>query len=149
MRVYLPASFADLDQISRGLFSPDRGFAVTARLLDISALDDEEEIAEQVRDAAASASALELRSPLRVVVVADHPRADVEELAGDHPAAVAIQGRVGLEEIACVFIDEPDAAPAVAAAAEGDEAAHDILESRDLLWWGPGELSDVPGPTPA
>ncbi|WP_084077113.1 DUF6912 family protein [Demequina sp. NBRC 110057] len=146
MRVYLPATFADLEQISRGLFTPERGYALTHRMLEISSLDDEEEIAEQVRDAAAWASVADLGSPLRVVIVADHPRADVEELPGDHPAAVAITGRVGLEEIACAFIDEPGAAAAVAAAVTGDEDARDSLDDHDLLWWGPGELAAVPGP---
>lgn len=145
MRVYLPATFADLEQIAAGLFAPEHGFAVTHRMLDISSLDDEEEIAEQVRDAAGMASAIELGSPLRVVVVADHPRADVEELSGGHPAAVAISGRVGLEEIACVFIDEPGAADAVVAA-RADEEGRVRLEGHDLLWWGPGELAAVPGP---
>ena len=145
MRVYLPAMFADLERIAAGLWEPARGYAVTHRMLDISSLDDEEEIAEQVRDTAAMASALELGSPLRVVVVADCSRADVTEIVGDHPAAVAVSERIDTAQIACVFIDEPDAAADVVAARD-DEDARDRLEARDLLWWGPGELADVPGP---
>ncbi|WP_084100887.1 hypothetical protein [Demequina sp. NBRC 110051] len=145
MRVYLPATFADLERIGAGLWEPERGYAVTHRMLDISSLDDEEEIAEQVRDTAAMASAIDLGSQLRVVVVADCSRADVTEIAGDHPAAVAVAERIDTAQIACVFIDEPDAAADVAAARD-DEDARDRLEARDLLWWGPGELADVPGP---
>ena len=145
MRVYVPATFADLEQIAAGLFAPERGFALTHRMLEISSLDDDEEIAEQVRDTAAMASVVEHESPLRVVVVADYARADVTEMVGEHPAAVAVSGRMGVEQIACVFIDEPDAAPDVRAAREGEDG-RERLESRDLLWWGPGELGAVPGP---
>ncbi|GMA36541.1 DUF6912 family protein [Demequina litorisediminis] len=146
MRVYVPATFADLETISRGLFEPARGYALTHRMLEISSLDDEEEIAEQVRDAAAWASVKDLGSPVRVVIVVDHPRADVEELAGEHPAAVALQGRIGVAEIACAFIDEPDAVADVRSALDGGEDAREALEARDLLWWGPGELGSVPAP---
>ncbi|WP_062078108.1 DUF6912 family protein [Demequina globuliformis] len=146
MRVYIPASFDDLDACLRGDFTAERAYAVTPRLLEISSLEDEEELAEQVRDEAAYASILAVGSPARVVIVADQVRADVREIAGDHPAAVSIGGRVATEDIVCAFVDEVDAVDDAAAAVAGDDDAAEVLAERDLLWWDVSEFPAIPRP---
>ncbi len=144
MRVFIPGTTADLDRYREGRWEPEHGYAVTPRLLEISAFDDPDELAEQARDAAAEDSLIELGSPLRVVVVVDVPRADASPAPGAHPAAVTLGARVARRDIACVFIDEAAAAADVRAAAGGDRAALDRLEARDLLWFDESELDDLP-----
>lgn len=146
MRVYIPSTIQDLDHCTSGKWEPSVGFAVTERMLQISSLDDEEEIAEQARDAAAAESVIELGSPLRVVVVADYPRADVSEVPDAHPAAVALTGRVPAASIACVFVDDLAAYDDAKEALAGGTDALDRLEEHDLLWYDVTELAQIPRP---
>ncbi|MDE0573835.1 hypothetical protein ON058_10475 [Demequina sp. B12] len=146
MRVYVPATLADLDASVTGGLEVERAFAVTPRLLDISSLEDEEELAEQVRDIAAAASIETRGADLRAVLVVDFSRADVREVAGDHPAAVALSGKVVPSDVVCAFVDEVEAADAVARAARGHESAWDDLAERDLLWWDSSEFAQIPRP---
>lgn len=143
MRVYIPGTVADLPHCSTGLWEPEVAFAVTAQLLDIVASDDPDEVAEIARDLAATSSVIEHGSPLRVVVVADLTRAEVEAAPAAHPAAVTVAGRIPAEAIACAFVDEPSAAQDVAAAVAGDEDALERLESRDLLWYDASEIAHL------
>ncbi|GIG55413.1 DUF6912 family protein [Demequina activiva] len=143
MRVYVPVTLSDLPAALSGRWEPQSGYAVTGRLLDIAVDDDEELLAEQVRDIAAVDAVLELRSPRRAVVVVDYPRADVTPVPNGHPAAVALEGRVDPSTIACAFVDEQDAAKDGAAAATGDGEALDRLEMRDLLWFDATEIDAI------
>ncbi len=146
MRVYIPATVDDLHRCADGLWEPPLAYAVTERLLAIVASDDADELAELARDVAARASVIDVGSPLRVVVVAELTRAELEEDPELHPAAVRVSGRVPAGAIACAFVDEPDAADDVRAAEGGDDDALDRLDQRDLLWYDSSELRHlVPG----
>ncbi|MFV0633416.1 DUF6912 family protein [Demequina sp.] len=141
MRVYVPVTLADLPATVSGLWEPTSGYAVTPRLLEISSIDDEEELAEQVRDVAAADAVLELGSSRRAVVVVDYPRQDVTADPGGHPAAVTLVGRVDARSVACAFVDERDGGDDAVAAAAGDEDALDRLEDGDLLWFDASEIA--------
>jgi hypothetical protein len=143
MRVYVPVVLSELTAALSGRWEPESGYAVTGRLLDIAADDDEELLAEQVRDIAAADAVVELRSPRRAVVVVDYPRADVKPVPNGHPAAVSLEGRVDPSTIACAFVDEDDAAEDAAAAAKGDAEALERLETRDLLWFDATEIETL------
>jgi len=140
MRVYIPGTVAALAEYSSGAWEPTHGYGVTPRLLEISAHDDPEELAEQARDAAAIDSVLELKSPRRVVMVVDYPRADVTPAPEEHPAAVHLVGRVMPDTIACAFVDESEAAPHGVKAAKGDTDALGALAEHELLWFDSSEL---------
>lgn len=143
MRVYVPIELGQLGQSVSGTWQPTTGYAITPTLLNIAASDDDEVLAEQVRDVAATNSVVELRSPRRAVVVVDYPRADVEPVAGGHPAAVTMTGRVKADAVACVFLDEPEAQEDGQAAAAGDGDALVRLEERDLLWYDVSEIDEL------
>jgi len=138
--VYVPIAVDDLGVVMSGRWEPSNGYAVTQRLLDIIALDDEDEVAEEVRGAAAADAVLELRSQRRAVVVVDYPRQDVTPVPGGHPAAVTLVGRVDPSTVACAFVDEDEAVVDARDAVSGDADALERLEQRDLLWYGPGEI---------
>lgn len=144
MRVYIPATVDDLPRCANGLWEPPIAYAVTQRLLAITASDDGDELAEIARDLAATASVVEAGSPLRVVVVAELTRAELEEDPEVHPAAVRMSGRIPASAIACAFVDEPQAAGDVRAAEGGDDDALERLDERELLWYDATELAHVP-----
>lgn len=146
MRVYIPATIDDLDSCANGKWEPTIGFAVTERLMAISAYDEDEEMAEQARDAAAAESVVEFGSPLRVVIAADYSRADVTEVPDAHPAAVALAGRVPGDAIACAFVDELAAYEDARQALAGGPDALERLEDHDLLWYDVSELGTIPRP---
>ena len=144
MRVFVPGVVGEISHYRSGHWEPDRGYAVTERLLEISAFDDPDELAEQARDAAAEDSIVVLGSRLRLVVAIDISRADVAPVPDAHPAAVTFTGRVMPDSIACIFLDEPEAADDARKAAGGDEHALERLEERDLLWYDVSELGALP-----
>ena len=135
MRVYIPAIVDDLAVQTSGKWEPLSGFAVTGDLRDSAPQLDDEELAEYAIDSAAMASVLEHGSRLRAVIAADFSRADVTPGLGEHPAAVQVSGRLDPASIACVFLDEDDAAADVAAAREGSEEAQERVAERSLLWY--------------
>lgn len=144
MRVYIPVAVDDLGTVTSGSWEPAQGFAVTERLLEISEAIDPDEVAEEALFAAGMESALELDSRLRAVAVVDYPRADVQAMPELHPAAVRVTGRVPTDSVACVFVDEPAAAPDVSAAHQGHDGAEEALGSRDLLWYDVSEIASIP-----
>lgn len=143
MRVYVPIALEDLGHCLSGTWEPTSGYALTPTLLDISASDDDELLAEQVRDAAAADAVLELGAARRAVVAVDYPRADVTPVAGEHPAAVTLTGRVRADAVACAFVDEPEAEADGRAAAKGDREALARLEERDMLWYDVSEIAGL------
>ena len=143
MRVYVPIAMGDIDQCLSGEWEPTHGYAITPTLLDISSSDDDEELAEQVRDAAAADAVLELASHRRAVVVVEYPRADVEQVVGEHPAAVTTAGRGRTDAVVCAFVDEPEAEDDGRAAASGDVDALARLEERELLWYDVSEIESL------
>jgi hypothetical protein len=143
MRVYFPATPPALATSLTGHWEPGYGFAVTPLLMEVSSHDDSDLLEEQARDAAALASATELGSPRRVVIVADCDRSQVTLAPHRHPAAVEVAGKVARDAIACAFVDEDEAMEDAAAAAKGDAGALDRLYERDLLWYDAGEFGGL------
>ncbi|WP_291377555.1 hypothetical protein [Demequina sp.] len=142
MRVYIPATVDELALQTSGQWEPQRAFAVTDLLREAIAALDEDELVEFAIDAAAMASALDGGSRLRAVIAADVSRADAVPDAVTHPAAVLVAGRLDPAAIACVFVDEEDAASDAKAAAAGDDDAAERLADRTLLWY---DLAEVLG----
>jgi hypothetical protein len=132
MRVYIPATLAMLSLlIADGDFQPRSGtaFAVTPALRESYAEGDDEELAEVAIAEAAMASIRLLATesaddlPLRrAVVIAD---ADAESRPDLDTAVVRLKGRVGLDQVVAVYVDNAAAEPAVAAAIE-------VIDSADL-----------------
>ncbi|WP_084124154.1 DUF6912 family protein [Demequina sp. NBRC 110054] len=143
MRVYIPAKASQLSEIASGQWDPGDAFAVTESMLELAPQLDPDEVAEEVIHVAAMQAALELGSPLRVVVVADLPRADVRPNPEAHPAAVLLGDVIPRDAIACAFVDEPEAESDIAGALAGDESASDRLGERDLLWYDVSELASI------
>jgi hypothetical protein len=110
--------------IADGDFQPRSGtaFAVTPALRESYAEGDDEELAE-VAIAEASMASIRLLAtesaddlPLRrAVVIAD---ADAESRPDLDTAVVRLKGRVGLDQVVAVYVDNAAAEPAVAAAIE-------------------------------
>ena len=157
MRVYIPATLAMLSLlIADGDFQPRSGtaFAVTPALRESYAEGDDEELAEVAIAEAAMASIRLLATesdddlPLRrAVVIAD---ADAESRPDLDTAVVRLKGRVGLDQVVAVYVDNIAAEPAVAAAIEvidsadlGDEDAElTVGDAQDhaLAWYATQEL---------
>ena len=158
MRVYIPATLAMLQGlVSDSGMQPLSGtaFAVTPALRESYAEGDDDELAEVAIAEAAMASirllATESRAdglPLRrAVLIVD---ADAEPRADLDTAVVRLRGRVGIDQVAAVYVDTAAAEPAVAAAIEvidaadlGDEDAELTVgdaQDHDLAWYATQEL---------
>jgi len=145
VRVYLPTT---LDAVQPGAdLTVRQAHAVTVALrAALPDTDDEglEYVAQlAAADDALAALAADPAAPRQRVVVA----ADVEAArpAPDGPAtAVVLSGPVAPAQVACLLVDEPEAAADVAAAAGGDQSARDRLDARDLLWYDVSEIGFVP-----
>ena len=159
MRVYLPSTLPDLaDILAKGEVGPSplRAFAVTPALREAYASGDEEELEYVAMLAAARQSLRLLDADLgaprrRVVLAADVPDAQVSWHAyDDEPATVQVGAEVMLTAIASGHVDELDAVPDVAAAADavsaadaGDDDASftvDSAEAHELAWYATQEL---------
>jgi hypothetical protein len=142
--------------IADGDFQPRSGtaFAVTPALRESYAEGDDEELAEVAIAEAAMASIRLLATesaddlPLRrAVVIAD---ADAESRPDLDTAVVRLKGRIGLDQVVAVYVDNAAAEPAVAAAIEvidsadlGDEDAElTVGDAQDhaLAWYATQEL---------
>ncbi len=157
MRVYIPATVPMLQQlVSDGSMQPLSGtaFAVTPALREAYAQGDDDELAEVAMGEAALASlrllAAESGDGLarRAVIVADAgeatPRPDLDD------AVVRLSGRVALDQVAAVYVDNAAAEPAVRAAIAvideadlGDEDAELTVgdaQDHDLAWYAAQEL---------
>jgi hypothetical protein len=159
MRVYLPSTLPGLADIlvkEEAGPPPLRAFAVTPALREAYASGDDEEL-EYVAMLAAARQALRLLAAdpaaprRRVVLAAEVPDARVGWQAyADEPAAVLVSAAVGLAAIAAGHVDELDAVPDVAAAADavaaadaGDDDASftvDSAEAHELAWYANQEL---------
>jgi hypothetical protein len=158
MRVYIPATLPMLQElVTDGYLQPRGGtaFAVTPALREAYAEGDDEELAEIAIGEAALASIRLLSAdpdgglPVRrAVVVAD---ADKTTLRPDlDHAVVRVSGRIAMDQVAAVYVDNPDAEPAVRAAIEvideadfGDEDAElTVGDAQDhaLAWYATQEV---------
>lgn len=158
MRVYLPVTLDELQDSSPVLLAPRPAHAVTAALRAAWAEEDEEGWEYAAQASAADGSLLLLAGRpaaprLRVVVAADVPDACVTAPSTTTvtapstttvPSAVEVVCGVGLDQVASIHVDEPEAGEDVAAAATGDEDALERLEERDLLWYDVSEVLDIP-----
>ena len=160
MRVYLPATLAMLAElVADGYLQPRSGtaFAVTPTLREAYAEGDQEELAEVAIGEAALAS-LRLLSgepagelPLRRAVVVADTADETVTLRPDLDAAVVrVRGRIALDQVAAVYVDNAAAEPAVRAAIDviddadlGDEDAELTVgdaQDHDLAWYATQEL---------
>lgn len=159
MRVYIPATLAMLSEfVADGFLQPRAGtaFAVTPALREAYAEGDDEELAEVALGEAALAS-LRLVSAeppeapaRRAVVVADAPADTVTVRADLDDAVVRVKGRIAMDQVAAVYVDNPAAEPAVRAAIAviddadlGDEDAELTVgdaQDHDLAWYATQEL---------
>lgn len=152
MRVYLPATLAELQHVSPVILQPRVAHGVTAELRALWPDEDDEGWEYAAQAAAADGSLLLLAGdpgapPLRVLVAADVPDACVRGLDdAPVPSALQVVCAVELGQVASVHVDEPAAAVDVEAAAAGDEAAIERLEERDLLWYDVSEIDEIPTP---
>ena len=159
MRVYIPATLAMLSEfVDDGFLQPRAGtaFAVTPALREAYAEGDDEELAEVALGEAALAS-LRLVSgeppqapARRAVVVADAPTEAVTVRPDLDDAVVRVKGRIAMNQVAAVYVDNPAAEPAVRAAVAvidqadlGDEDAELTVgdaQDHDLAWYATQEL---------
>lgn len=143
MRVYIPARPDQIPTIASGLWEPAVAYAVTEPLLELVDSDDDDEAAEVAVGLAGWASVEDLGAPLRLVIVAELSRSEVEPVADGAPGEVRLSGRVPTSAMACAFMDESEAADDAAGAAAGDEDAAERLAERDLLWYDSSEIAHL------
>ena len=160
MRIYLPATFAELPTVevrSDGqasmTISPRRAHAVTSSL-ELAHPEEDSEGLEYVALLAAADADLELLagSPhgvqLRVVLTLEVPDDAVTTAGPDvavlEPSAVDVTREVIGAVVVCVHVDEPEAGHDVAAMLAGDDDAAERLVERDLLWYDTTEFADIP-----
>lgn len=146
MRIYLPSTFAELDQ--RHGLAPRLVHAVTPALR--AALPDEdEEGLEYAAQLLAADDSLERMAdrPVarrRVVITADVPEVVVESVDDAHAASVVrLTTTIGWDDVACAHVDEKAAEGDVTAALDGDDDAMERLAERDLLWYDSSELGHL------
>ena len=144
MRIYLPATLAELDR-TQGL-TARLVHTVTPALRRAFPEEDDEGL-EFVAQLLAADDSLELLDGAgpgrlrRVVVAADVPEGVVDPVDDAHaPSVVQLTTTAEWDEIACAHVDEPAAEADVVAALAGDEAAAERLADRDLLWYDVTEL---------
>lgn len=161
VRLYLPATLDELDDLIRGdapLAAPRRAHAVTPALTALLPDEDEEgvEFAAQLMAADDALVLLAARPDapgLRLVVTVEVADSAVRDGAPDDAdggvddeaaSLVTLAEPVVLDDVVCVHVDEPAAKDEVARALDGDDAALDSLAERDLLWYDATELTGIP-----
>ncbi len=159
MRMYIPATLPMLAElVADGSMQPRSGtaFAVTPALREAYAEGDDEELAEVALGEAARASLRLLSAESaagklrRAVVVADAPTDAATPRPDLDDAVVRVSGRVNLDQVAAVYVDNAAAEPAVRAAIAvideadlGDEDAELTVgdaQDHDLAWYATQEL---------
>lgn len=159
-RVYVPATLPMLAElVADGYLQPRAGtaFAVTPALQEAYERGDDDELAEvAIREAALASLRLlsvepEDGPPLRrAVVVADAPAEAVTLRPDLDDAAVRVRGRLAMDQVVAVYVDNAAAEPAVRAAIGvidaadlGDEDAELTVgdaQDNDLAWYATQEL---------
>lgn len=160
MRVYIPATLPMLREfITDGFLQARAGtaFAVTPTLRESYAEGDDEELAEVAIGEAALASLRLLSAdpdgglPLRrVVVVADAAEDKITLRPDLDDAVVRVSGRLTMDQVVAVYVDNADAEPSVRAAIAvideadfGDEDAElTVGDAQDhaLAWYATQEV---------
>ena len=161
MRIYLPATSTSLaGLLADGAVGPAplTGFVVTPGLREWYVDDDIEEL-EYAASSEAARGSLRLidadaSAARRRIVLACEVPVDRVEIRDDlDHGVVRLAHAVPLRDIASVHVDDADAEPAVAAAAEaimaadlGDAAAQDRVDDADgfeLGWYATQEIADL------
>lgn len=142
MRIYIPATFADLELEE---ITPRAVHCVTEGLLALSIDDDPEVLDEVAMNAAADNSLLMLGSLVdeekvwsRCVLVADVPQSWLGEGEGstELPTHRLLLRSVPWKKVASIHVDDPEISPLVERAAGGDDEAFNLLvEEEDLMWF--------------
>jgi len=157
MRVYLPSTLPEIERVLKDAEAgPADGFAVTPALREWYATGDLEELEYVAMGDAARASlrllAADPDAPRRrAVLVAELPEDQVTGSADvDARGAVRLARPVPLKRIVAGHVDDPEAAPDVAAAVEAlpaadagdDDAAFTVdgAEGHELMWYATQEL---------
>jgi hypothetical protein len=159
MRIYVPATSTALRRLlAEGALAGDplTAFAVTPGLREWY-LDDDPEALEYAAMGEAARASLRLldADPLaarrRVVVAADVPDGDVRPRDDRDRGVVEVDRSIPMAAVASVHVDDAEAEPTVASAAEaivaadlGDEAAQqdvDDAEGYELSWYASQELA--------
>jgi hypothetical protein len=161
MRVYVPSTSTGLRQLEAdGALGapPTTAFAVTPGLREWYVDDDVEALEYAAMTEAARASlrlidADRSAARRRVVVAADVPDASVSVRDDVDRGVVTLNVPVALGDVASVHMDDGEAEPAVAAAAEaiaaadlGDEAAQEAVddaEGFELSWYATQEIGPL------
>lgn len=152
VRIYLPATLADLDRTGghRADLTPRLVHAVTAELRQALLEDDDEgrEYAALLTAAddslllvAATPTAPHQRLVLTAEVSDDVVRPGAEDAP---PSLVRLTAPVPWDRVVCAHVDELAAVPDVDAALGGDADAVERLSERDLLWYDATELDEIP-----
>ena len=137
MRIYLPASLADLAS-EEGL-DGRAAFAVTAAVREMAPELDEEGL-EYLAFLAAADAAIDLGEVSRIVVAAD-ARAQETDATG-----VVNVAEVAWKDVVSIHIDDltdPALLADIRAAQVGDDAARERANAADLLWYDAAERADV------
>ncbi|MBU3751958.1 MAG: hypothetical protein FGM52_16215 [Mycobacterium sp.] len=160
MRVYIPATLPMLQEfVADGYLQPRGGtaFAVTPALREAYAEGDDEELAEVALGEAALASLRLLSAdpdgglpPRRTVVVADAAPDKLTLRPDLDDAVVRVSGRLAMDQVVAVYVDNADAEVAVRAAIAvideadfGDEDAElTVGDAQDhaLAWYATQEV---------
>ncbi|HTY73348.1 MAG TPA: hypothetical protein VMI11_13120 [Actinomycetes bacterium] len=160
MRVYVPATLTTVRGLlaTGALGGPVEAYAVTPALREWYVDDDAEALEYAALTEAARASLRRLAADpaaprRRVVLAADVSDRDVRQRAERGHGAVDVTADVPLAAVAAGHVDEPEAVPVVARAADlvaaadaGDEDAEFAVgdaEDLELLWYATQELADL------
>jgi len=163
MRIYVPATLNELDAVRQGRIDLEarRAHAATRALVaeyESQGVTDIEEVEYGAHLAAAADSLMLIaQNPevpwLRLIISVDVPEAAVRPAVAESgtsddeelPAsAVDIVEPLAAVHIACVHVDEPEAAGDIQGVFEGKETAIEALYERELLWYDTSEIGDIP-----
>ncbi|MFV0252327.1 MAG: DUF6912 family protein [Beutenbergiaceae bacterium] len=142
MRIYLPASVADL---AEQYLSPRAIHLVSANLRSAHPDEGEEDLEVVAFLLAADTSLTQLGRqdiPARVVIAADVAPSHVAIADGPDPTAAALTTRLPWSAVVSIHVDDPDdaeAAQTLRAAIEGHADAQEAAADLDLLWFDVSE----------
>ena len=138
MRVYIPASWGQLEELTRGEVLFADGHAVTDEVRAELADSDDDELEYVVLGMAASDAIPLAGARRRRVVLA----ADTDATATGALSEVSLSRPVSLADVAAVHVDAEDAMDDVAAAAVDDSLVEKALD-HELAWYAVQEISDL------
>lgn len=141
MRVYLAASWEQLEELTRGPVEFGTGHAVTAEVREELTDSDEDELEYVVLGMAASDAIAVAGERRRRVVLA----VDTDATATGALSEVSLARPVALGDVAAIHVDSAEAEGDVGAAAaspEDERLAERVLE-HELGWYAVQELGDL------